>query len=69
MVSDADARDRADLAERIARGEYVVDPDAVAEAMMRRWRTGSPVLVPAQPLDGAAVGRGEDQAAAGGDLA
>ena len=43
------------LARAIARGEYVVDAHAVAEAMLRRWRRRSAVLVPAQPLDRPAV--------------
>jgi Anti-sigma-28 factor, FlgM len=58
-----------ELAERIARGEYVVDAEAVAEAMMRRWREPSVVLVAAQALDGPAIGADEDEPAAGGDLA
>jgi Anti-sigma-28 factor, FlgM len=58
-----------ELAERIARGEYEVDAEAVAEAMMRRWRTPLMVLVAAQALDGAAVGADEDEPAAGGDVA
>jgi hypothetical protein len=58
-----------ELAERIARGDYVVDAEAVAEAMMRRWREPSAVLVAAQALDGPAVAADEDEPAAGGDLA
>jgi hypothetical protein len=56
------------LARLIARGEYVVDTHAVAEAMLRH---GSPslVLVPAQPLDRAAVGVEQDEAAPGADVA
>ncbi len=44
------------LARQIARGEYVVDTQAVAAAMIRR-SGGSPslVLVAPQPLDRAAV--------------
>jgi Anti-sigma-28 factor, FlgM len=58
------------LAEQIARGEYVVDPEAVAEAMLRRgFAPGSLVLVPAEPPDGAAVGAREDEPAPGGDAA
>jgi hypothetical protein len=58
-----------ELAGRIARGDYVVDAEAVAEAMMRRWREPSAVLVAAQALDGPAVAADEDEPAAGGDLA
>jgi hypothetical protein len=59
-----------ELAERIARGEYVVDAEAVAEAMLRRgFAQASLVLVPAQVLDGTAVGAGQDDAAPGGDAA
>jgi hypothetical protein len=57
-----------ELAERIARGEYEVDAEAVAEAMLRRWRE-SAVLVPAQVLDGATVRPAEDDAAPGDDAA
>jgi hypothetical protein len=58
------------LAERIARGEYVVDAEAVAEAMMRRWRSEpSKVLVAAQALDRPAVEPDEDEPAAAADLA
>jgi hypothetical protein len=56
------------LTERVRRGEYVVDPEAVAQAMLRRWRLDSPVLVPAEPLDGTAVGPRDDEPAPGGDL-
>ena len=55
------------LAERVRRGEYVVDAEAVAEAMLRKWRMGSLVLVPAESLDGTAVGSGDDEPAPGGD--
>jgi hypothetical protein len=57
------------LAERVRRGDYVVDAEAVAEAMMRRWLRGSPVLVAAQPLDRPAAGVDEDEPAAGADAA
>jgi hypothetical protein len=71
------------LAERVRRGDYVVDAEAVAEAMMRRWRRASPqalgsaecariasaVLVAAQPLDGPATEADEDEPAAGADAA
>jgi len=58
------------LAERIRRGEYQVDANAVAEAVLRRWRRGgSLVLVPSEPLDEPAVLADEDQAAAVDDVA
>jgi hypothetical protein len=63
------AETRSELAERIARGEYVVDAEAVAEAILRRWRGESPVLVAAQVVDGATVGPREDESAPGGDAA
>jgi hypothetical protein len=60
----------ATLVERVRRGDYVVDAEAVAEAMLRRWRAaGSAVLVPVQPLDGPPVEADEDEAPAGADLA
>ena len=49
------------LARAIARGEYVVDTRAVAEAMLRR--EPSLVLVPAQPLDRPAIRVQQDDAA------
>jgi Anti-sigma-28 factor, FlgM len=63
------AETRSELAERIARGEYVVDAEAVAEAILRRWRGDSPVLVPAQVVDGTTVGPCEDEPAPGDDAA
>jgi hypothetical protein len=56
------------LAQAIARGEYVVDTHAVAEAMLRR---GSPslVLVAAQPLDRPTVLVEQDESAPGADVA
>jgi len=50
------------LARAIARGEYVVDTHAVAEAMLRQ---GAPslVLVAPQPLDRPAVRVEQDDAA------
>jgi anti-sigma-28 factor FlgM len=60
-----------ELAERIARGDYVVDAEAVADAMLRRWRgeRHSLVLVAPQPLDGDAAGADEDEPAPGADVA
>jgi len=58
------------LARLIARGEYVVDTHAVAAAMIRRARGGpSLVLVAPQPLDCAALGVEQDDAAAREDVA
>jgi hypothetical protein len=74
----------ATLVERVRRGDYVVDADAVAEAMMRRWRdqahthafgsaeragTSSAMLVALQPLDGPAVETDHDEPAPGANLA
>jgi hypothetical protein len=58
------------VARLIARGEYVVDTHAVAEAMLRR-SGGSPslVLVPAQPLDRQPVRVEQDDAPPGADVA
>ena len=64
-----DQGEQAGLAERIARGGYVVDPEAVAEAIIRRWQSGwSLVLVPPEPADRAAVEADEHETAAGADL-
>ena len=50
------------LTARVRRGEYVVDADAVAAAMLRRWRQGgSGVFVPAEALDRPAVLPDEDE--------
>ena len=57
------------LAARVRSGEYVVDADAVAEAMLRRWRQGrSGVFVPAEALDRPAVLIEEDDPVALDDL-
>jgi hypothetical protein len=58
------------LARLIARGEYVVDTQAVAAAMIRR-SGGSPslVLVATQPLDRAPVRVEQDESAPGADVA
>ena len=55
------------LALAIARGEYVVDTHAVAEAILRRPL--SEVLVAPQPLDWAALGVEQDDAAPDADVA
>jgi Anti-sigma-28 factor, FlgM len=69
------------LRERIARGEYVVDPQAVAEAMLcasarlgRARRNAllgarSPMLVPAEALERLAVLRDDDEPLPGPDVA
>jgi hypothetical protein len=56
------------LAQAIARGEYVVDTHAVAEAMLRRGAL-SLVLVTPQPLDRPAVLIEQDESAPGADVA
>jgi hypothetical protein len=62
--------EQADLAARIARGGYVVDPEAVAEAIIRRWQSGwSLMFVPAEPVDRDPVLADEDESVAGVDLA
>jgi hypothetical protein len=64
------------LRERIARGEYVVDPRAVAEAMLSAagrarteglWR--STVLVAPESLDRPPVGAEENEPLPGDDVA
>ena len=55
------------LGERIARGEYVVDPHAVAEAMLKRLRSG--VFVAPEVVDRPAVAPDEEKPLAGDDLA
>jgi hypothetical protein len=59
----------ATLVERLRRGEYDVDAHAVADAIVRRWRSTSLVLVAAQALDGPAVAADEGEPEAGPDLA
>jgi hypothetical protein len=55
----------ASLVERIRRGEYDVDAQAVAEAMIRRWQSTSFVLIAAQALDDPAVGSDDHEPGAG----
>ena len=60
------------IARQVQRGEYVVDAEAVAAAMLRRWaaeQSGSAVLVPAQALDRATVGAQELESGPPEDLA
>jgi hypothetical protein len=70
----------ATLVERVRRGDYVVDEQAVAEAIVRRWRRDaigsarraridSPVFIAAEPLDTAAVRPDEDEPVPGADVA
>jgi hypothetical protein len=54
------------LRERIARGDYVVDPHAVAEAILRWPR--SPMLIPAEALERLAVLPEEDEPLPGPDV-
>ena len=55
-----------ELAAAIERGEYRVDPHAVAEAMLRRRAL---VLEPGKPLDRPPVRAEQDEPAADADLA
>jgi hypothetical protein len=57
----------AGLVERIQRGEYDVDAHAVAEAMVRRWKSVSFMLIAAQALDDPPVlpDEGEPESGAG----
>jgi Anti-sigma-28 factor, FlgM len=55
------------LAQQIARGEYVIDPHAVAEAMLKA--DFSAVLEAPQAVDGASGRVEQDEAAPGSDLA
>ena len=58
------------LARRVVRGEYMVDADAVAEAMLRRWRRDpSLVFVAPQPVERPAVVIEHDEPASLDDLA
>ena len=56
------------LVDRVRRGDYEVDAHAVAEAMMRRWSSGSVVLVAPQALDKPAVRSDEGEPGAGPDV-
>jgi hypothetical protein len=49
-----------DLASRLARGEYEIDEQRVAEAMLRRRGRGLLMLVPAQGERSAAGGPEDD---------
>jgi hypothetical protein len=59
----------ATLLRRLSRGEYVVDEHAVADAILRRSRSGSRasgVLIPLEVFDDLLARRGEPDAAASG---
>jgi hypothetical protein len=56
------------LAKAIARGEYAVDPHAIAEAMLKLGAL-SAVLVAAQPLDRPAGGVEQDESVPDADVA
>jgi hypothetical protein len=55
----------ASLVERIRRGEYEVDPQAVAQAMISRWAATSFMLIAAQAADEPAVGPDEGEPGTG----
>jgi hypothetical protein len=59
----------ASLAERIRRGEYEVDPGAVAQAMISRWAATSFMLIAAQAVDEPAAGPDDGQPGTGPDVA
>jgi hypothetical protein len=56
------------LVERVRRGDYEVDAHAVAEAMIRRWKAASAVLVAPEALDEPSVRAHEDEPESGGDV-
>ena len=56
------------IARAIARGEYVVDTHAVADAMLRRG-VPSLMLVAPQPVDRSVVRVEQDEAEPGADVA
>ena len=59
------------LARRVQSGEYEIDPDAVAVAVLRRWNAEgtSAVLVAAQPGERLAVVAEDGEPGPGSDLA
>jgi hypothetical protein len=59
---------RAELARRIAAGEYVVDPEAVAEAILLRRRARLSEMLVAAQLDLPPRGIDEHDPASGTDL-
>jgi hypothetical protein len=58
--------EKGELAKAIERGEYEIDPHAVAEAMLRRRPS---MLESGKPLESPPVGAEQDEPAAGADLA
>ena len=69
--------EKRDLAKAIERGEYEIDPHAVAEAMLRsRWASTGPgrvrsrpsMLESGKPLDAPPAGVEQDEPTAGADL-
>jgi hypothetical protein len=59
----------ATLVERIRRGDYEVDPGAVAQAMISRWAATSFMLIAAQAVDDPAVRPDEGEPESGPDVA
>jgi hypothetical protein len=59
----------ATLVERIRRGDYEVDPGAVAQAMISRWAATSFMLIAAQAVDDPAVLTDEGEPESGPDVA
>ena len=59
----------ASLVERVRRGEYEVDPGAVAQAMISRWAATSFMLIAAQAVDEPAVRPDEGEPGTGRDVA
>jgi hypothetical protein len=59
----------ASLVERIRRGDYDVDPHAVAQAMISRWAATSFMLIAAQAVDGPSVRPDEREPGTGSDVA
>ena len=59
----------ASLVERVRRGDYEVDAQAVAEAMIRRWQSTSFVLIATQALDEPAVRPDEGESEPGPGVA
>jgi hypothetical protein len=70
-VSRMENGTRTGLRRLLAKGEYVVDPEAVAEAIIQRGhgRGGSGVLVPAQLFDELPSSPDEGETTAAPDLA
>jgi hypothetical protein len=58
--------DKDELARLIERGEYRIDPNEVAAAMLKRYPS---MLVTPKPVDRGAAGAEQDEPAPGTDLA